>query len=354
MSRFLRVAMTGGIGVALVAVGATASGPLLAFLDFGVGVLSLVSLSAAVIWGLVSTDEFFLGPRQRLMTQGIHRALGVAAVCFLIVHISVKVAEGHATMFQVFSPIGFTGQAFLVGLGSLAAYTMILTAVTGAMRSAFAERRHPVRWRILHCTSYASWCTALVHGLNAGRSAKTQFIVMYCLAVIGVAIALVVRMRATRGEALFPLRPSATGVSAPRGSTGTGRRRAGSVPNERADGIPMAYTESLPPLPNFPPVAPPPDSLAQLPPVYAQPLAAAEATAQLPPVPDQGGYPNPGYQNNGYQDTGYQTPYYETPAYGTEVPPMPPAEPADVSADRLQPVNWQQPAQGPYYNGGQR
>jgi len=76
MSRFLRVAMTGGIGVALVAVGATASGPLLAFLDFGVGVLSLVSLSAAVIWGLVSTDEFFLGPRQRLMTQGIHRALG--------------------------------------------------------------------------------------------------------------------------------------------------------------------------------------------------------------------------------------------------------------------------------------
>lgn len=354
MTRFLRIAAIGGIGVLLVAIGATASGTLFAFLNFGVGVLCLVSLSATVIWGLVSTDEFFLGPRQRIMTQGIHRALGVAAVCFLIVHISIKVSQGHAALYQVFLPLGFTTQAFLVSLGSLAAYTMILAAVTGAMRSAFAERRHPVRWRILHCTSYASWCAALVHGLNAGRSAKTQFIVMYVLAMVGVAIALVIRMRATRGEALFPLRPSDAGVSAPRGGSGTGRRRAGSVPTERADGIPMAYTESLPPLPNFPPVAPPADSLAQLPPVYAQPLAA-DATAQLPPVPDQAVYQNnPGFPNN--QDTGYQTPYYETPAYGTEMPPMPapPGQPADVSADRLQPVSWQQPAQGPYYNGGQR
>jgi hypothetical protein len=245
-------------------------------------------------------------------------------------------------MFQVFIPLGFTSQAFLVGLGSLAAYTMILTAVTGAMRSAFVAGRHPVRWRILHCTSYASWCAALVHGLEAGRSAKIQFVVMYSLALAGVAIALVVRMRATRGQSLFPLRPGADlGVAAPRGGgSGTGRRRAGSSPTERGDGIPMAYTESLPPLPNFPTVAPPADSLAQLPPVYAEPIAM-DATAQLPPIPDQ----------NGYQP---QAPYYETPAYGTEVPSMPPGESADVSATRLQPVNWQQPAQGPYYNGGQR
>jgi DMSO/TMAO reductase YedYZ heme-binding membrane subunit len=279
------------------------------------------------------------------MTQGIHRGLGVAAVCFLVIHIAVKVSEGHATMFQVFLPAGFTGQAFLIFLGTFASYTMILAAVTGALRSAFAERRHPVRWRILHCTSYASWCTALIHGLNAGRSAKTQFVVMYVLALVAVAIALVIRMRATRGESLFPLRPSVSGTGglSPQGSRGRSRR---AEPTQRNDGVPLAYTDPLPPLPNFPPVAPPADSLAGLPPVYAQPLAA-DATAQLPPVPDQG----PQYP---------QYPQYvETPPYGTQMPPQEAyGEPADVSAERLQPVNWQQPSQaqspGPYYNGGQR
>ncbi|MDX6312163.1 MAG: hypothetical protein QOF44_1627 [Streptomyces sp.] len=335
-ARLPRLVAVGGVGALLIALGAGTSGQIRAFLDFGVGVLCLVALTSTVVWGLVSTDEIILGPRQRIMTQGIHRGLGVAAVCFLIVHISVKVSEGHATMFQVFLPAGFTGQALLIFLGTFASYTMILAAVTGALRSAFAERRHPVRWRILHCTSYASWCAALVHGLNAGRTAKTQFVVLYVLCLIAVAIALVVRLRTTRGENLFPLRPSASGTGglSPQGSRGRSRR---AEPTRRNDGVRLAYTDPLPPLPNFPPVAPPADSLAGLPPVYAEPLPA-DATAQLPPIPDQGQY-------------------YETPAYGTEVPTQGPyGESADVSATRLQPVNWQQPsqAQGPYYNGGQR
>lgn len=334
-----RLLAVGVVGALLIALGATASGEFLVFLDFGVGVLCLVSLTSTVIWGLVSTDELILGPRQRIMTQGIHRGLGVAAVCFLIVHISVKVSEGHATLFQAFAPAGLTGQAFLIFLGTFASYTMILAAVTGALRSAFAERRHPVRWRILHCTSYASWCTALVHGLSAGRAAKTQFVVMYVLALVAVAIALIIRLRATRGQNLFQSRPSASGTGglSPQGSRNRSRR---AEPNRRNDGVPLAYTDPLPPLPNFPPVAPPADSLAGLPPVYAQPLAS-DATAQLPPIPDQ------------------MPPYYETPPYGTQMPPQVPyGESADVSADRLQPVNWQQPSQaqspGPYYNGGQR
>jgi hypothetical protein len=192
-----------------------------------------------------------------------------------------------------------------------------------------------------------------VHGLSAGRSAKTQFVVMYVLALVAVAIALVIRLRATRGQNLFPLRPSASGTGglSPQGSRNRSRR---AEPLQRNDGVPLAYTDPLPPLPNFPPVAPPADSLAGLPPVYAQPLAAADATAQLPPVPDQG-------------QQYAQAQYYETPPYGTQMPPQAPygeqpypeppyGEPADVSADRLQPVNWQQPSQapGPYYNGGQR
>src|SRR5688500_7499247 len=47
-------------------------------LDFTTGVLCLVSLTAAVVWGLVATDRLFLRSRQRLLAQAVHRATSVA------------------------------------------------------------------------------------------------------------------------------------------------------------------------------------------------------------------------------------------------------------------------------------
>ncbi|CAM5575462.1 DMSO/TMAO reductase YedYZ heme-binding membrane subunit OS=Streptomyces albaduncus OX=68172 GN=FHS32_000436 PE=4 SV=1 [Streptomyces griseoloalbus] len=53
------------------------------FLNFGVGVLSLVCLSCSVIWGLVAQDRILLGPRQRILAQAVHRTTAVASVVFL-------------------------------------------------------------------------------------------------------------------------------------------------------------------------------------------------------------------------------------------------------------------------------
>jgi hypothetical protein len=76
----------------------------------------------------------------------------------------------------------------------------------------------------------------------------------------------------------------------------------------------------------------------QLPPGYAQP----DATQMMPPIPGQRAYDG--------------TPAYGTPAYGT--PPydnaVPPEEPTDTGATRLQPVAWQQPGSAPYFGEQQR
>ena len=166
------------------------------FLDFGAGVLSLVALSCSVIWGLVATDRLFLTTRQRIVAQAVHRTTALAAVAFLLLHLTVKLALGHTRLIAALIPfgLGVTGPAGLIGLGSAAGLLMIFTALTGALRSAFASPA-PVaaRWRAVHMLAYPAWCCALLHGLYAGRQAKPIFVFLYALCLIGVMAALALR-----------------------------------------------------------------------------------------------------------------------------------------------------------------
>ncbi|MEV8086213.1 cytochrome b/b6 domain-containing protein [Streptomyces nigra] len=172
------------------------------FLNFGAGVLSLVCLTCSVIWGLVAQDRMILDTRQRIIAQGVHRVTAVASIAFLLVHIGVKLALDHTSPMAAIIPFSLVffggdeipGSAFLIGLGSLAALLMIFVGVTGALRNQFASPA-PVaaRWRAMHMLAYPAWCAALIHGLFAGRPAKTFFMVSYELCVVGVAAALALR-----------------------------------------------------------------------------------------------------------------------------------------------------------------
>ncbi|MFI2200001.1 cytochrome b/b6 domain-containing protein [Streptomyces sp. NPDC020192] len=167
------------------------------FLNFGAGVMSLVSLSCSVIWGLFAQDRIFLNIRQRIVGQAVHRTLGIASIAFLLLHITTKVALGHTQLIAAIIPfsLGVTGIGGLIGLGSLAGLLMIFVGVTGALRSNFATPA-PVaaRWRAMHMLAYPSWCAALIHGLYAGRSVKSPlFTYLYALSLIGVMAALALR-----------------------------------------------------------------------------------------------------------------------------------------------------------------
>ena len=166
------------------------------FLNFGAGVLSLVSLSCSVIWGLVAQDRIFLNTRQRIIGQAVHRTTAVASIAFLLLHITTKVALDHTQLVAAIIPfsLGVTGSAGLIGLGSLAGLLMIFVGITGALRSNFASPA-PVaaRWRAMHMLAYPAWCAALIHGLYAGRAAKPIFVIMYGMCLVGVAGALALR-----------------------------------------------------------------------------------------------------------------------------------------------------------------
>ncbi|SEF06300.1 cytochrome b/b6 domain-containing protein [Streptomyces sp. Ag109_O5-10] len=166
------------------------------FLNFGAGVLSLVSLSCSVIWGLIAQDRIFLNTRQRIVGQAVHRTTAVASIAFLLVHIVTKIALDHTVVIAAIIPfsLGITGSAGLIGLGSLAGLLMIFVGVTGALRSNFAAPAVvAARWRAMHMLAYPAWCAALIHGLYAGRAAKPFFMISYDLCLLGVMAALALR-----------------------------------------------------------------------------------------------------------------------------------------------------------------
>lgn len=132
--------MTLAVLVLLPLLAVAGSDGLRATLDFTTGVLSLVSLTAAVGWGLLATDRLFLSSRQRLVGQAVHRTAAAASPGFLLLHVTVKVSLGHAALLGALIPfgLGFSGTAGLIGFGALAGLLMVVTAATGALRSAFA------------------------------------------------------------------------------------------------------------------------------------------------------------------------------------------------------------------------
>ncbi|GAA1513317.1 ferric reductase-like transmembrane domain-containing protein [Streptomyces albidochromogenes] len=173
------------------------SDSLRAALDFTTGVLSLVSLTAAVAWGLIARDRLLLRPRHRLLAQGVHRATAVASIGFLLLHVTVKVSLGHVALLGALVPfgLGVSGTSGLIGFGSLAGILMVVAASTGALRSAFATPgRVAGRWRSLHMVAYPAWASALIHGLFTGRPAAGWVVTMYSLALAAVIGALSLRL----------------------------------------------------------------------------------------------------------------------------------------------------------------
>ncbi|UQI43719.1 hypothetical protein M1P56_04785 [Streptomyces sp. HU2014] len=182
------------------------------FLDHTGGVLTLVSLTATVAWGLLATDRLLLTPRARLLAQAVHRATAAGALGFLLTHIGVKVAENHASPGALLPfSAGLRGQGGLIGLGALAACLMVLAGATGALRRVFAGKRRTAHlWRALHACAYPAWCAALLHGLKAGRTPSPWVTACYALCLAAVACALVLRLLRARRTVPEGPRPSGT------------------------------------------------------------------------------------------------------------------------------------------------
>ncbi|MEN3310385.1 MAG: hypothetical protein V7603_6587, partial [Micromonosporaceae bacterium] len=213
--------------------GAVALADARAFLEYFAGVFSLVSLSIATMVGLAATDRIILLIRHRVLLQAVHRATAFFAMLFLGIHILLKVLEAHASPIDVVVPFMTRGQGPFViymGLGTIASYLMIVATWTGLIRGRFAGSAHPGLWRLLHATAYVAWPFAIVHGLMAGRHARTWVTVSYIVCVTLVVVGLLIRITVTWSRRLSAPKATTTGAIKPVGKMVPSSRSAPAVP----------------------------------------------------------------------------------------------------------------------------
>ncbi|SCL38237.1 hypothetical protein GA0070624_6146 [Micromonospora rhizosphaerae] len=169
------------------------------FTELFAGVVALVSLSLTVMLGLLATDRLVLMIRHRVLLQSAHRATGILGVAGLVCHIITKISIGRAGPTDAVVPF-IGGRGLYVGLGTVASFLMVSVLWTGLIRVRFAGAGPKWLWRALHSMAYGSWPFALIHGLNAGRPAKSWVVLSYLACVLLVVVALMVRLSVHLGR----------------------------------------------------------------------------------------------------------------------------------------------------------
>ncbi|WP_377271478.1 hypothetical protein [Peterkaempfera sp. SMS 1(5)a] len=303
------------------------------FLDYFMGVVTLISLTGSVVWGLISTNQSVLKPYQRVFSQSVHRGISTAALAALLLHIVVKISFGEAAPIDGVIPLGGVGTPVAVGLGTVAAYLMVGVAVTGILRSRFAHGRYPWIWRPVHAMGYASWLIGLAHGLTAGRPGKWYVLWGYGLCVAAVALAVLVRALGNTGKSAAELESTRKLMARDLmvASSGAAERRPaagrdGSSRGQAARDIPLTRDSPIPGS-----SAPEPEAPSAPEPTTVMPTAPLYAAEQAEPA-------QPMYQQPVQQPMAPQ-PVAQQPQ--APQPPMP--QPVAQQPQAPQPVPLQQP-----------
>jgi sulfoxide reductase heme-binding subunit YedZ len=165
------------------------SGPQLWFANRGTGFVLLLLLTFSTMLGVLSTSRVSLRLWPRMLTQGLHRNVSLLAVTFLAAHVTTAVLDTFVDIrwYDAFVPFAGKYMPVWLGFGSLALDMLIAVTATSLLRHKMSHRP----WRTIHVMAYGAWGLGLIHGLQMGTDAPSQWgaILNYgCIAVVLVAV----------------------------------------------------------------------------------------------------------------------------------------------------------------------
>jgi hypothetical protein len=161
----------------------------------GAGLSALVLLSVATALGAYTTAAGRRAVSRRTVLQYVHRAAGGLGVGVLVLHVLTIVADSYAHVGVTGALVPFTSsfRATWVGLGTIAAYLLLLVAVLGYARGRLAATaRGAAVWRTLHGIGYLAWGLGMLHGLKSGTDTGVAWVsALYlgCAALVATAVA---------------------------------------------------------------------------------------------------------------------------------------------------------------------
>lgn len=170
------------------------------YIGRGSGLVAEVLLTVVLVLGTVSAiPGGRRSIRRRVVDQGLHRQLTLAAVVVLVVHITSLVLDQYVDLdaLDVLIPFGSSYRTIWLGMGTLAVDLTMVIVVT----SLFRHRLTPGLWRGLHFTAYGAWSLAVAHGFFSGTDAtETAVIWLTAGCVAAVAMAVTFRLEAARSN----------------------------------------------------------------------------------------------------------------------------------------------------------
>ncbi len=166
---------------------------LLWYLTRGSGLVCLVLLTASVVLGIATTARISAPRWPRFLIAALHRNVSLFVMVVLVFHIAVAVLDSYAPIgwLDAVIPLKSSYRPLWLGLGALSLDLLLAVIVTSLLRERLGYRR----WRAVHWAAYASWLSAVFHGLGTGSDTKTPWVlVLTVVCVLGVVAALGLRL----------------------------------------------------------------------------------------------------------------------------------------------------------------
>lgn len=160
----------------------------------GAGLTALVLLTVTAGLGALLSGSG--RPDRRYIGQYVHRVTAGLGLGVLTLHVGTALLDSDARVGVTGALVPFTSgyRATWVGLGTIAAYLIVLVAVTGFARGSIAaSEQGAAAWRTVHGLSYGAWGLALVHGYQSGTDSGqlwVRVLFLSCLVAVPACLAL--------------------------------------------------------------------------------------------------------------------------------------------------------------------
>lgn len=180
------------------------------YLTRATGVVALLLLTAAVVFGVLSSIRWRSGRLPRFLIGGLHRNVTLIAIAFVAIHVVTTVADGYAPVGLRDAVIPFVSpyRPIWLGLGAVAFDLLLALVITSFLRMRLGFRM----WRAVHWLAYASWPVALLHSLGTGSDARLGWMTFVGFASFAL-VAVAVLLRVARSEAATAPRVTAAAAA---------------------------------------------------------------------------------------------------------------------------------------------
>ncbi|MEW1958191.1 ferric reductase-like transmembrane domain-containing protein [Kineococcus sp. NPDC059986] len=157
------------------------------------GLVLLPLFTLVVVLGVLAHGGRRLGRSPRVVTPLVHRALALAALGFLLLHVGSVVADSFVDvpLLAVVVPFSAGYERFWTGLGTVAVLLLVAVVATSLARVRLGRRV----WRAVHALAWPFLAVSLAHALGVGTDTRTPWGLALATACVGAVVAAVVAGR---------------------------------------------------------------------------------------------------------------------------------------------------------------